>query len=614
MKDSALETKETSMEQIKILNPLRILLTAGAIASLAAIAAYIAFAQAGIDLTDEGYYLNWLENFNEYPAIATLFAFVYEPLYWLADKNLTILRVLNILLILSVGILMQLRAIHWPNSTLEKGRETRVLVFTALVVSSTSLLALGSWTTPSYNHLTYIGCTLICCSLIPYADIKTESRYILNGLETIFLSGGVALTFLGKPSSGLALTLIIIIFGATRNRLAKSKIFISIVCSVIISGALASWGAGGSGALINKIMLGKEWLQILDGGYSLTRLTGSVIKIALFPLLLTIPVFIGLQIKLVSTWESIDRPSKRTNLIAATLLLGLILMLAALAFLLSTNSLIRLNLFTLSLVFTTAIMLNHGGNWRKLVAHLRGNGIIQYYGILAIALIPFCYGFGTNTNLWIKALSASSIYTALTLKIMSSSASSANEKYRNGIIACCLLSLFISLPGIAAPIIHPYRQEGAKWTHRSQLTIVPNKHKIYVSKNIQIYVTQAQKLLNNNGFKSGTPIIDMTGQSPSLIYLLGGKAVGQAWMIGGYPGSNALAKKAISKITKRDLNHAWIITEKQGQRSLDLTALTDNGLDIYNKNQYIYVGSIVTPKGAGGNEERRVQSFYRPKY
>lgn len=608
-----METKDTLMEQIKKLNPLGILLAAGAASSLAAIAAYVTFSQSGIDLTDEGYYLNWLEHFDEYPALATLFAIAYRPLYWLAEENLTTLRISNILLIISVGIVMQLRAIHRPNGTLEKGRETRVLVFTAIVMSSTSLLALGSWTTPSYNHLTYIGCALICCSLISYADIKTASRYVPTGLETIFLSAGLALTFLGKPSSGLALTLIIIIFGTTRNKLAKSKIFISIACSVIIAGLLASWGAGGGATLINRIMLGKEWLQILDGGYSLIRLIGSAVKIVLFPLLLTIPILIGLQIKLISIWKSIDNPRRRSNLTAGASLIALTIILAALTFLLSTNSLIRLNIFTLSLVVTTAIMLNHDGNWRKLVAHLRGKDVIQYYGILAIALIPFCYGFGTNTSIWIKALSASSIYTALTLKILSSSASSATDKYRNGIIACCILALFISLPAISAPIIHPYRQEGAKWTYRSPLTIATSKQKIYVSKDIQAYVAQTQKLLNSNGFKLGTPIIDMTGQSPSLIYLIGGKAVGQAWMIGGYPGSSELAKKVISKINKSDLSRAWIITEKQGQRSLDLSALTVNGLDIYNKSHYIYAGSIVTPKGAGGNEEPRVQSFYRPK-
>ena len=35
-------------------------------------------------------------------------------------------------------------------------------------------------------------------------------------------------------------------------------------------------------------------------------------------------------------------------------------------------------------------------------------------------------------------------------------------------------------------------------------------------------------------------MIDLTGQSPGILYAIGAVNVGQAWTIGGYPGSKRL--------------------------------------------------------------------------
>lgn len=609
---SPYKTKDYLKDARKKTHLLGILFATGAGCSLAAVATYIYFSQSGIDLTDEGFYLNWLEHFYEYPALTTLFAVAYKPIYFLAGKNITALRISNILLVLATGIYIQLRAIERPSREKKNYLYSRDFTLIAIIMGPTSLLALGSWTTPSYNHLTYIGCALICCSLIPYADIKNESHHIPTSLEGILLSCGLTLAFLGKPSSGLTLMLIVIIFATTRNKSARFKIFTSLGCSLISFALLASWTTGGATILIEKIMLGKEWIQVLDGGYNPASLAVSVIKIILYPLLLIVPLLVGLQLRIVSSWHSIDQSSRKNILITGVSLASITIILAFLTFSLSTNSLTRLNIFSFSLVVSTAITVNHSGKWQNLAAHLKSRGIFPYYGAIAIALIPFCYGFGTNTSIWIKALSASSIYTALTLKMLSSSSSAAIAKRKDGIIACCILSLLLSMPGISRPIVHPYRQDQPKWTYNSLLTISPANQNIYASESIYNYVTEAQKLLNKNGFTLGTPIIDMTGQSPTLVYILGGKAVGQAWMIGGYPGSSKLAKRAISQIKKDDLDRAWIIAEEDGPRSLDLSALTENGIDINNKNQYAYAGTVIAPKGAGGNDHKREQSFYRP--
>ena len=51
--------------------------------------------RSGFDFTDEGFYLNWISNPQNFRASVTQFGFVYHPLYKLIGGNIALLRQVN---------------------------------------------------------------------------------------------------------------------------------------------------------------------------------------------------------------------------------------------------------------------------------------------------------------------------------------------------------------------------------------------------------------------------------------------------------------------------------------------------------------------------------------
>ena len=56
------------------------------------------------------------------------------------------------------------------------------------------------------------------------------------------------------------------------------------------------------------------------------------------------------------------------------------------------------------------------------------------------------------------------------------------------------------------------------------------------------YINDARNVSSQSGLQKGDFIIDLSGQSPGLIYLMGAKSLGTAWNTGGYKGSLDTAK------------------------------------------------------------------------
>ena len=105
-------------------------------------------------------------------------------------------------------------------------------------------------------------------------------------------------------------------------------------------------------------------------------------------------------------------------------------------------------------------------------------------------------------------------------------------------------------------------------------------------------------------------MIDLTGQSPGLLYSIGAESIGNAWTIGGYPGSLRLAKAALDHTPCDKIANAWILHEQDGPRSIPNELLISLGLDF--PNSYRKVGEWNTAEGAGGYKKSRTQVLYEP--
>jgi hypothetical protein len=114
----------------------------------------------------------------------------------------------------------------------------------------------------------------------------------------------------------------------------------------------------------------------------------------------------------------------------------------------------------------------------------------------------------------------------------------------------------------------------------------------------------------NAGFESNMPLIDLSGQSPGILYAIGAESIGLAWIIGGYLGSLKHAEAALTHTSCEKISVAWILFEQDGPRSIPTELMTNFGANF--PNGYKHVGTWHTAEGAGGYRERRTQNLYKP--
>lgn len=100
-------------------------------------------------------------------------------------------------------------------------------------------------------------------------------------------------------------------------------------------------------------------------------------------------------------------------------------------------------------------------------------------------------------------------------------------------------------PSQASFYLVPYRQSQPLFLNKS-VTRIGKVSQLRLSSGFSNYIASTRLALSKNEFKPGTPILDLSGQSPGLIYAVEGRAIGQPWMIGGYKGSNLPGENAIS--------------------------------------------------------------------
>jgi hypothetical protein len=112
------------------------------------------------------------------------------------------------------------------------------------------------------------------------------------------------------------------------------------------------------------------------------------------------------------------------------------------------------------------------------------------------------------------------------------------------------------------------------------------------------------------GFLYGMPMIDLTGQSPGILYAIGATSIGQAWMIGGYTGSDDLALNMLDRNSCQQLATAWLLDEPAGARRISPEVLLSFGANL--ATDFTMVASIKTAKYAGGNKDVRIQHMLKP--
>lgn len=159
-------------------------------------------------------------------------------------------------------------------------------------------------------------------------------------------------------------------------------------------------------------------------------------------------------------------------------------------------------------------------------------------------------------------------------------------------------------------IDQPYRQPQSLRYNNSIQLIGPNNVELILSDTYAEYINHAIASAHNSGYKSGMPMIDLTGQSPGLLFALGAKSIGHPWTLGGYPGSELFLEAGLSRFSCEDIANAWLIIEPNGPRSISERVLFKVGVKY--PEGYEFAGVWSTAQGVGGFDYQRMQELYKP--
>jgi hypothetical protein len=228
--------------------------------------------------------------------------------------------------------------------------------------------------------------------------------------------------------------------------------------------------------------------------------------------------------------------------------------------------------------------------------------------IFAFLAFPHAYAFGTGNNYWDHGTSAAIFWIFAGLVVFAPVASS--RQLYTLLLPIGLAAQLVTVALIQSGIEVPYRQPLPLYDNDYALEIGNPGATLMLSKGFGQYIAEVVGVAEKAGFKKGTPIIDLTGQSPGILYALGANNIGQAWTIGGYPGSDTLAVAMLKKATCQELATAWLLVEPDGPRKISSDIITSFGANMVT--DFEIVGTFKTAGGAGGYKVSREQQFLRP--
>ena len=553
----------------------------------------------GIDFTDESFYLVWLSNPFIYAGSVTQFGFIYYPLYSLLNGDIAALRCANILI---TFVLAWCLAYFFLASLCLSGdvkKVSRLVVSAGLAVSACSVF--DTWLpTPSYNSLTLQALLLTAVGLV-LAEKNAHRKSVLGWL---LIGVGGWLAFMAKPSTAVALAVGVFVYLIWSSKFSLKLLaltVVSVVMLLIISALLID---GSVGLFCKRLLLGVELAGHLGGGYALVQL----LRIDDFQL--------GLREKIV-------------------FLITLVMLFSSIFAVWQKN--IRWYFFgwviaCVFFMFSAVMVFGYAGNIDGLG---RFQGLLFFSLVLAVILVsvvvgrleificipapqwaiaclflamPHIYAFGTNGNYW-QAGSAAGVFWILAVVVFIAPLVRARACW------AILLPLALATQAVTATLLKtglevPYRQPQPLRLNESVVEFGPQKSTLVLSEGYATYINAAVDGAREAGLGVATPMLDLSGQSPGILYALGAENIGQAWTIGGYPGSLRLAGAALEHVPCEKIAAAWVLLEPDGPRSISSELMFDLGADF--PNAYEFAASWNTAEGAGGYLPARAQVLYKP--
>lgn len=549
----------------------------------------------GFDFTDEAYYLASIAAPDLYTATVSQFGFVYHPLYQLLGGDITALRFVNALVSfgLATTVAFQLLGLRW-DAPLSLPVSVRAAI--ALSFASGVLVSYSFWlVTPNYNSLVLQALLLSSSGVLA---LQAESQ---KALGWCLLGIGGWLAFMAKPTTALALLLIVaIIFATKRPKPFRGAVISALVAVALVLGSAISIDGDVLG-FVGRLIDGVAAARALDGAYS----HFSVLRIDRWGLNYVENHYLWYTAILVWALTLLATlPSK-----SVSILITLASVTAGVygAWLAITEQHLPLYRTLYSNLILWGLVLGNIATACSLALWHQAPRLKVLMMVIFFLVLPHAAAFGSNINYWSGGSYAGYFWLIGGLALL------LPHVREHG-----LVMLFPTIGGsqfligtlLALGFSSPYRQPQPLSMQTETVQLGSTRSEIEMSPEFAAYLREIQFAASNSGFTSGTPMYDLTGQSPGVLFALGARQIGQAWVIGGYPGSESQASMMLTHVPCKDIAVMWVLVEPNGPRALPTSLLSSVGLQV--AENFEPVAQFTTPAGAGGYVEPRHQVLLRP--
>lgn len=544
------------------------------------------FCRYGFDFTDEGFYLNWISRPFNFAPSSTQFGFAYHPLYLLVDGSVSALRQTNLVVtyclasLAAWGLLGRVFEINALNNI------NRFAIIAAVATTAlTSTIFGGMWLpTPSYNTLAFQG-LLVTAAGFSFAN-KTTDRVSVFGWVLIGVGGW--LTFMGKPTSALALAVLAIIYISLSGKIRILQVIIAFGTALSLLGLTAIMIDGSIKGFVDRNIEGLRMGSILMGDMSIQKFI-RLEELILGENTVRLMCVLGGSTFL-AMWLTRLKFPKFADV--GSLLAAIVIVLASIAAfkyipLPSIPAQDRALLFfsiPAGVVLAGLSMLQFKyvkKSWSQLVLSL------------TFLAIPYAYAFGTNNPYWIPIGAAGAFVVYAGLSILPSLVG--DEKSANMILVAGLPLQILVIFSFSSAFATPYRQPQPLDLNNSEIEVRSGGSRLILSEAHASYLSSVFDTVSLSGFKQGTPMIDLSGRSPGVLYAVGAESIGVAWTVGGYPGTAKFVTRGLQEVSCELLAAAWIFSEPKGVRPVPADVLASFGANL--ENDFKIVGAVRFPEG-----------------
>ena len=524
---------------------------------LAATALYIWMAPRGFEFTDEAYYLLNYLYWRDLTATVTFFGAYFELPFRLLGQSIAAMRVLSLAALIVASGFFTREVLRFSRQ--RDAAEASPLLPFVLAGIAASLFYFGYFVSvraPSYNLLAL--CTmLITTGLLLRLTTRDSSshRFRVTGI-----SYGVALGACGlskAPAAALTLVLHALFFAVANRDWRLQRLFelsSLILAGVVLNLALLQWAD-------------PSWLSALREGVALTNVVGhgGLSELArqltqearvLAPALIELSVVAVLIIVLARR----IRHNRRIQISIAVVAVvcGCVLELAR-----SDSRYLWLPTVALSALVLWSLDMPWRPQWTRVDAPV--------FALTCLLLaLPLAFSFGTN--LMVSEHSEMAAVFGITALLVQLQRLAERRHITTFALAVsltllCVPALVIQLQNTFDPR-HAYRVRTALIDQTAAAPVGPANTRLLLDTTTRNVLVAIDSTAHAVGFSPQQRVFDLTGDGPGLIYAMGGRPLGVAWLSGGYSGSEAAAARLIARLPLSTLQHSWLLTSSTNPRRI----------------------------------------------